>query len=81
MITIFNRRELCVETDMGRFAEIRRRLSEGGIRYVYYTRGSTREASLRGRAGSFGTACLTAYSLYVHKRDYDRAMGCLKKRS
>lgn len=79
MITIFNRREVCVETDPGRFAGVRNRLSAAGIPYVYASGGTTREAGLRGTMGSFGAGNVSVYTLYVHKRDYDRAMCCLRK--
>ena len=80
MITIFNRREVLSTFDINRQADARRVLAQNGIRYTVWAR-SPHTSSL-GRTGRayVGTLGMNMeyyyeYKIYVHKKDYDRAIG------
>ncbi|MBQ6947072.1 MAG: hypothetical protein IJN42_03405 [Clostridia bacterium] len=73
MITIFNRKEVCLTHDMQRQGDVRRALADAGIPYKVVTNPIT---SLRSRhGGTIGpqAAFLYQYKIFVHRRDYDRA--------
>ena len=84
MIMIWNRKEVFVGNSLQRFNEISHTLSSNEIPYEYKivdsTSSSSFGASKRGRTGSFGlnTDYIKMYYIYVHKKDYDRAMMILK---
>ncbi|WFA10164.1 hypothetical protein [Tissierella sp. Yu-01] len=85
MITIFNRKEVCVCQSMERFSEIRNLLMQSNIKYTYriMDRNSSNVlGSQRSRAGTLGQNinALKMYYVYVHKKDYDTAIGLLKGR-
>ena len=78
MLTIFNRQELIITTNMNRQADIRIILSQNEIEYTVKTtnlQSPTAIGSCRGKRGSFGSNqdCSYEYKIYVHKKDYDRA--------
>ncbi len=80
MITIFNRKEICVCKSMERFNEIRNILIKNNIKYTYRVmdrNSSNVVGSQRGRTGTFGQYMNASktYYIYVHKNDYDDAMG------
>lgn len=85
MITIFNRKEICVCQSMERFSEISSLLIESNIKYTYRIvdrNGSNIIGSQRGRTGTFGQNMNISktYYVYVHKKDYDDAIGLVNKR-
>ena len=86
MITILNRKEVCVTFDMNKQAEIRYRLQGAGIDYVIRTKNRTGSAFVRGgiRAytGSFGHNQMMdcEYHIYVHKDDYEEAMYLIREK-
>lgn len=79
MITIFNRRELCITYSMKRQSEIRNALSDNNIDYQIKTvnRMSPSPVSrgIRAKTGSFGQNPHINYEyiFYVRKTDYDIA--------
>ena len=82
MITIFNRKELLVTMDMNKQANVRDILSSNGIPYEIKTtnlQSSQAVGSRRGRYGSFGVNQKFSYEykIYVHKNDYDKAVGLI----
>lgn len=79
MMTIFNRKELLVTTDLKRQGDVRDLLSANGIRYQVNVTNRQNAAILgssRARTGSFGmNADLSyEYKIYVHKKDYENAL-------
>ena len=84
MITIFNRKEICITYDMNRQAEIRNILQGANIDYVIRTKNRTETMLVRGgtRAytGSYGNRQMMDYEyhIYVHKDDYEEAMYLLR---
>ena len=85
MITIFNRKEICVTYDMNKQSEIRYLLQGAGIDYVIRTKNRTDSAFARGgtRAytGTFGRDQMMDYEyhIYVHKDDYEEALHLIHK--
>lgn len=79
MISIWNRRELIVTMEMKRQSEIRDILSQNKIDYIIKTKnlqasplwGNTRE-----RVGTFGInhGYSYEYKIYVHKKDFEKAL-------
>lgn len=86
MITILNRKEVCVTFDMNKQAEIRYLLQGAGIDYRIRTINRTSTASVRAgtRAytGSFGHNQMMdcEYHIYVHKDDYEEAMYLIREK-
>lgn len=86
MITIFNRKEVCITYDMKRQAEVRDILQGAGMDYVIRTKNRTASAFARGgtRAytGSFGRDQMMDYEyhIYVHKDDYEEAMHLIREK-
>lgn len=83
MLTVFNRKELVITTDMNRQADIRCLLSENGIEYTVRTTNlQSRSAvgSRRAYTGSFGIDQDHSYEykIYVRKDDYDRAKRLIR---
>lgn len=85
MITIFNRRELCIVFSMAEQSEIRKILSTNKI--DYYLRTINRSSpspfsgASRARTGSMGQRMDLNYEyiFYVHKKDYDLAKNIIRK--
>lgn len=81
---IWNRKEVFVGNSFQKFNEISYTLSSNEIPYDYKivdsTSSSSFGASRRARTGSFGlnTNYIKMYYIYVHKRDYSRAIMMLK---
>ena len=78
MITIFNRKELIVTTEMNRQAQVRDILSQNGIDYTVKTtnlQAAPMVGNSRGRVGSFGINQNYSYEykIYVHKKDLEKA--------
>ena len=78
MITIFNRKELIITTDMKRQSGIRNILANNNIDYVIKTtnlQNAPVVGANRGRTGSFGINqdYSYEYKIFVHKKDYGRA--------
>lgn len=79
MILFFNRRQVFLSQNMEQLVLARDLLAGANIPYICRVGGSTREAALRGRTGTLGLNQSQPHMLYVHKRDYGRAMACLLK--
>lgn len=82
MILFWNWREVYVGVSIQKFNEIRNLLRSQDIRYQTKTRDSSaRDQGLgRGRRGSTGEnrKFSKTYSIYVHRRDYERVMQQLR---
>ena len=83
MITIFNRKELLITMDQNRQADVRNKLSANNIPYVIKTtnlQSSQIAGSNRGRLGTLGVDQNYSYEykIYVHKKDYDKALGVIR---
>lgn len=84
MLTIFNRKELIITSDLKIQADIRNILSGSGIHYTIKTtnlQSPTFIGSCRGRTGSFGINLDYSYEykIYVHKKNYDRAKWLIRQ--
>ncbi|WP_066714641.1 hypothetical protein [Clostridium sp. Marseille-P299] len=84
MITIFNRKELCITFSMKEQAEIRNALKAENIKYitkVINRNSSSPFMSERARTGTLGQNMEKAYEyiIYVHKKDYERAKYVINK--
>ena len=86
MITIFNRKEIFVTFDMNKQAEIRYLLQGESIDYVIRTKNRTgtmlvRGGTTRAYTGTYGNQQMMDYEyhIYVHKDDYDKALGLIHK--
>lgn len=84
MITIFNRKGLCVTLDMKKQAEIRERLQAQQIDYEIKTVNrmslSPMGAGVRVRMGSAGQkpGLEREYIFYVRKADYEKARAAVQ---
>lgn len=85
MLTIFNRKELCITYDMAEQARVREILSQNDIAYDMKVKNrlspSSMAAGVRARTGSLGTDLEKnyEYKIYVHKDDYEQAEFLLRK--
>ena len=79
MITVFNRKELIITMEMNRQAKVRDILSQNGVDYTVKTTNLEAAPILgnrRARTGSFGINpdFSYEYKIYVHKKDYEKAV-------
>ncbi|MBQ2880523.1 MAG: hypothetical protein IJE27_07495 [Anaerotignum sp.] len=78
MITIFNRKEVCITYDMKQQAKVRNILQSNGIKYTF-------KVTDRYGSNPSGSALRTKrdesceYKIYVHKDDYEEAMYLIGK--
>lgn len=85
MITIFNRKELCVTFDMAEQARVRNTLTDNKIDYSIKTSNRMSPSAIstgeRGRTGTYGQAAsaMYEYKIYVHKADYEEAKSLIEK--
>ena len=84
VITIFNRKELIITMDMSRQVKVRDILSQNGNDYTVKTINPETAPILgnrRAHTGSFGinTNYSYEYKIYVHKKDFEKAVSVLKK--
>ena len=85
MITIFNRKELCITFDFKEQARIRDVLTFNNIDFIIKTINrmspSPMAAGSRARTGTFGqdTRTMYEYKIYVHKNDYEEAVHLIRK--
>lgn len=85
MITIFNRKELCITYSMKNQSEIRDTLSSNNIDYQIKTvdrmSSSLFSSGSRGRVGLFGQNMNNNYEyiFYIRKIDYDNAKFIISK--
>ena len=87
MITIFNRKEVCITHDMNRQAEVRYILQGAGIDYRIKTVNRKTQVSLfsmagtRAYTGNLGGNQMMDYEyrIFVHKDDYEEAMHLIGK--
>ena len=82
MITIFNRREVCLTFDVHKLAKVREVLSVNGIEYKiksYNPGGPVLGNASRGRMGNFGIQVEYGqeYAVYVRKDDFEEARKLL----
>lgn len=79
MLTIFNRVELYVTTDIGKQTEIREALAHHGIDYKLVIRNPAADRHQRTRTGTFGQhgVQMNEYCIYVHKKDYEQAQSVI----
>lgn len=75
MITIFNRREVLLTFSMKQQADARSSLASNDIKYIYKVFNTSTHNGSRARTGTYGKDMMMAYeyTIYVHKKDYDRA--------
>lgn len=83
MITLFTRKELLITSNTKQQGDVRDILSANGIEYVVKVTNRQNAALLgssRARTGSFGINQDLAYEykLFVHKKDYDKALQLIK---
>ena len=82
MITIFNRKEVCITHDMNRQAEVRDILQGAGIDYHIKTINRKTQVAIfsmagtRAYTGNLGGDQMMDYEyhIYVHKDDYEKAL-------
>lgn len=85
MITIFNRKELCIVFSMIEQSNIRQALYANNIKYfvkvVNRMSPSSFPSASRGRTGTFGQNMDVNYQyiFYVHKKDYDMSKHIINK--
>lgn len=85
MITIFNRKELCIVFSMAEQSSIRAKLFANNIKHYIKTVNrvapSPFSSGTRGRSGSFGQNMDLNYEyiFYVHKKDYDISKHIINK--
>lgn len=82
MITIFNRREVCLTFDVHKLARIRETLSSHGIDYKiksFNRAGNNFGGSSRVRVGNFGINVEYGqeYAVFVKKDDFEEARALL----
>lgn len=82
MITVFNRKELMITMDFNKYADVKEVLSANNIPHVTKTANLTNAQAVgshRGYQGSLGVNQKYSYEykIYVHKRDYDKAVGLI----
>ena len=83
MITVFNRKELIITMEMNRQAEVRNILSQNGIDYTVKTTNLQTApifGNRRAHTGRFGINpdYSYEYKIYVHKKDYEKAVSLIK---
>lgn len=76
MITIFNRKELALTSDMAEQSRIREALNAEGIDYIIRTRGASGVSASR---ISLTSGVNYQYIIYVRKGDYSRAGYAIRK--
>lgn len=88
MITLFNRRELCITFSFEQQADIRARLSSAGIDYRIKTTNYGSGAFISRGSGTFvsrglgiNTQAAYEYKFYVHKVDLAQAKHIIGKTS
>lgn len=88
MITILNRKEVCMTYDMNRQAEIRYLLQGSGIDYRIKVVNRTNPSSVllaegaRAYTGARGESSMDyEYHIFVHKDDYEEALHLIQKNS
>ncbi len=82
MITILNRKEICVTYDSKRQAEVRDILAGNGIDYQIKTINRNSPSILSShRVAVWGvdSSMDYLYKIYVHKEDYERAYALINK--
>lgn len=85
MITIFNRKEVCVTYDMAEQARVRNILADNKIDYKVSAKNRMSPSPIatgaRARAGMVGqkTENMYEYKIYVHKSDFEHALNIIRK--
>lgn len=84
MITLFNRKEVCITYDIKQQAEIRDILQGRGIDYrikvINRKSASSVWAGTRAYTGTHGENLMMEYEyhIYVHKDDYEEALALIR---
>jgi hypothetical protein len=78
MIMMWNRKEVFTGSSLELFNEVRRKLNHGNIKHKFRTVDNSRNN--RAGSGSFGENldAQVTYYIYVHRDDYERAVGSLR---
>ena len=79
MLTVFNRREVCITRDIQQRAQVIAQLEAQGIGYF------TKSGTFAGAGRTHGFPNINAqaayeYRIFVHKNDYERALLALRGR-
>lgn len=79
MLTIFNRKELCITFSLKEQGNIRDLLNANGIEY--YFKVDNRSGHIRGHMGSFGINMDLEhkYIFYVNKKDFEKAKYIIRR--
>ena len=81
MITIFNRKELLVTTDMEQFSRARDILAQNGIQYDIKVNDSTDQNWGHSSQLGINRNFASFYYVYVREKDYDEACYLIYKES
>ena len=76
MLTIFNRKELLNTLDMNRQAAVRNILSANNIEYIVNV--TNLQRSFKNCSYGVNLNFSYEYKIYVHKKDYDRALNLIR---
>ena len=76
LITIWNRKEVCITRDLNRMNAVRDILSEHGIDYITRTN-STSDPGRHHAVPNVNVDYAYEYRIYVHKNDYEAAKNWL----
>lgn len=84
MLTIFNRKELTTTFSIQKQSKVRSILSSNNIKYYIKTVNRNSPSTFsdtRSRTGTFGQNMELAYQyiIYVHKKDYDKALAIINQ--
>ncbi len=80
MITIFNRKELLVTTDMEEFARVRDILAQNGIEYDFKVDDSTDQNWGHSSQLGINRNYASLHYVYVREKDYDEASYLIYKK-
>lgn len=81
MVTIFNRRELCITQNLEQYSKFADALAASGIEYYAKAFGHSSQFGERSRRGSFGQSSKldNFYKVYVKRSDYELATRCINQ--
>lgn len=79
MITIFNRKEICITHDIQEQMRVRDALKAHHIKYILRTRFPASHGFRRGITAGMNVQQMYEYKIYVHKKDYEVALYSIKK--
>ncbi len=79
MITVLNRKEICITHDIQEQMRIRDALRSHNIKYILRTRFASAHSFRRGITVGMNEQQMYEYKIYVHKKDYEAALYAIKK--